>query len=122
MASDEVVVTILNQQENSPTTTTDEQRRDDLLAGREMYHFGNEDERFRTVVFLDEAYNDMLRFGMRDRSVELGGALFGFHCGNQTIITRFIGSRIAEGRAGEIDFTPEVWGLTCMYKTTNSTG
>lgn len=109
MVSDEVAINILDRQESSGTISDDEQRRDAVLAGREIYHFGNEDQRFRTVVFLDEAYNDMLRFGMEDRGVELGGALFGFHCGDQTIITRFVGSRIAEGRAGEIDFTPEVW-------------
>lgn len=85
------------------------QRRDALLGGREIVPLGETDDRFRQVVFLEEAFDEMIAFGMVDRSLERGGALIGFHCGNQTIITGFLGSQIVEGTSGTINFTSDEW-------------
>lgn len=86
-----------------------EQRRDTLLRGREIIPVGEEDNRFRQIIFLEEAFKDMVAWGMLDRSIERGGVLCGFHSGGQTIITRFIGSEIAVGTSGRINITPEAW-------------
>lgn len=93
----------------SDVFVNNEPRRDMLLRGREVITLGEEDNRFRQIIFLEEAFRDMVAWGMSDRSIERGGVLCGFHSGGQTIITRFIGSEIAVGTSGRIHFTPEVW-------------
>mgnify|MGYP001616642563 CR=1 FL=1 len=90
-------------------TVNNKQRQDTLLRGREIMQYGEADNRFRKVIFLEEAFKEMVAWGMSDRSTERGGVLFGFHNGDQTIITRFIGSQIAEGTAGSINITSEAW-------------
>lgn len=108
MTSDEVVTNVLGRQQQE--AELDRQRLETALAGREIVRFGDEDGRFRNIIFLDEAYNDMLVYGTTNRNVERAGALFGFHCGDCTVVARFIGSGVAEGRTGEVDFVPTVWG------------
>lgn len=94
----------------APTDTdNNKQRRDTLIRGREIVPLGEPDNRFRQIVFLEEAFKEMVAWGMADRSRERGGALVGFHSGDQTIITRFIGASLAEGSPGSINFTPEAW-------------
>lgn len=103
---EEIQIEIIPQRQD---IVDDTKRRDVLLRGREIIRLGEQDSRFRDVVFLEEALEEMISFGMSNRAVEVAGALFGFHCGAQTIITQFLGSSLAEGTAGTINFTPGVW-------------
>ena len=104
----EIQINVLPQQ---PAINTENNREklNTLLQGREVLPLGETDDRFRKITFLEEAYKDMTDWGMVDRSRERAGALLGFHCGDMTVITGFIGSQIAEGTSGQVHFTPEVW-------------
>jgi proteasome lid subunit RPN8/RPN11 len=80
-----------------------------LMKDRHIVRLGEQDPSYRNMMFTQEAYDDMIKHGMSDRNVEVGGALVGFHHGDQTVITGFIPAEHAVGTVGNIKFTTETW-------------
>jgi len=97
-----------------------------LLDGRQILPLGEAEPDYRRLVFLGEAFDQMIGYGNSNRGRELGGALFGYHDDNsgETIITRFIASTDAQSTWGEINFHATDWAhlLTTNDALNNSEG
>lgn len=88
-----------------------------LLAGRELIPLGESEPEYRKLVFLEEAFQEMINYGVSDRSRELGGALFGYHddAEGATIITRFVAASNARSNEGAINFGPDDWAQMHLH-------
>ncbi|MCA9371540.1 hypothetical protein KC726_01445 [Candidatus Woesebacteria bacterium] len=79
------------------------------LEGRKLIQVGEKDERYRELVFTEQAMRDMMTYGMSNRNLELGGALFGFHDDERTIVRRFFPATKAVSTPVSITFTQQAW-------------